>query len=92
MSIHPRENGSVTAELAIAMPAVLLMLTFAVQALQIPADRLNLIAQASQEARAAARGEPIANAKVEGNLVCVTKTKNAFFPITEKQCARRLGL
>jgi len=68
------------------------MLTFAIQALAVQVDRITLAATAGQLARAAARGEQIPEAKTEGNLICVEKTKSKLFTIKEKQCARRLGL
>lgn len=86
------ERGTVTAELAISMPAVLLVLTFAIQSLALQVDRMSLVQSASEQARAAARGEVIAGAKQEGNLICVTKTLFKVFTIKEKQCARSLGL
>ncbi|MCX6485103.1 MAG: hypothetical protein NTX78_00390 [Rhodoluna sp.] len=86
------ERGTVTAELAISLPAVLLMLSFAIQALAVQVDRITLAATAGQLARAAARGEQIPDAKTEGNLICVEKAQTKFFTIKEKQCARRLGL
>jgi hypothetical protein len=86
------ERGTVTAELAIALPAVLVLLTLALQALSLQGVRIGLIAQAAELARSAARGEVVTGAREEGNLVCVTKTKQAIIPISEKQCARRLGL
>ncbi|MEY3472884.1 MAG: hypothetical protein RLY22_387 [Actinomycetota bacterium] len=85
------ESGTVTAELAIAMPAVLLTLTFSIQALSVQSHRIELTYQAAQLARDAARGESVPNSKVEGHLVCVQLEISEPFPITEKQCARQLG-
>lgn len=86
------EAGTVTAELAISLPAVLLVLTFAIQALMLQVDRMALIQSAGEQARAAARGEIISEAEQEGNLICVTKTLVKVVTIKEKQCARSLGL
>ncbi len=86
------DRGTVTAELAISLPAVLLMLTFAIQALAVQVDRIELAAKAGQLARAAARGEAVSHATEEGDLICIKQTVNKVFQITEKQCARRLGL
>ena len=91
MVLH-KEEGTVTAELAIALPAVLLMLTFSIQALAVQVDRIALVAEVGQQARAAARGEEVSGAREEGKLICVTKTVTKLFQITEKQCARKLGL
>lgn len=86
------EAGTVTAELAISLPAVLLVLTFAIQALMLQVDRMALIQSAGEQARAAARGEIISEAEQEGNLICVTKTLVKVVTIKEKQCARSQGL
>ena len=81
-----------TAELAIALPAVLLVLTFSVQVLAIQVDRVAMIGSAAMLARQAARGEIVDGSKIEGNLVCVTRERNSFIQVSEKQCARRLGV
>lgn len=86
------ERGTVTAELAIALPAVLLMLTLAIQLLMTQVERVHLAAEVGALARAAARGEALAGSKIEGTLVCVTKAKETMIRIEEKQCARRLGM
>ena len=86
------DRGTVTAELAIALPAVLLVLSFAVQILEIQAERVALVVEVAGLARAAARGEAILGANVEGNKVCVSKSRDLIISIREKQCARRLGL
>lgn len=86
------ENGTVTAELAISLPAVLLVLTFAIQVLGIQVERAALVGTLAMEARQAARGEVVTGAKVEGNLVCVAKQRQSLIQVTEKQCARRLGI
>ena len=86
------EAGTVTAELAIAMPAVVILITLATGVLGIQVDRISLTREAAESARAAARGEPVGKTQVKGNLVCVTKTKDAVISISETQCARRLGL
>ena len=81
-----------TAEFAIALPAVLLILVFSLQALSVQAGRIDLIAKAGQLARAAARGEWVPQAKPEGKLICVELKIDRPFLISEKQCARQLGL
>lgn len=86
------DQGTVTAELAIAMPAVLMVLTFSFQVLGIQVDRVVMVGSAAMLARQAARGESVAGSKVEGNLVCVTRESKSFVPVIEKQCARRLGI
>ena len=86
------ERGTVTAELAIALPAVLVVLTFAVNVLGVQVDRIALISALATDVRAAARGESVTGTKVEGNLICLSRTTKTLIPIVEKQCARRLGL
>jgi hypothetical protein len=81
----------VTAELAISLPAVLLVLTLAIQALSIPLQRMELATRAGEQARSIARGEAEAGI-IEGKLVCVTLTGSGLVPFSEKACARRLGL
>jgi hypothetical protein len=82
----------VTAEFAIALPAVLLTLVFAMQALSTQVSRIELITKAGQLARAAARGESVPQAKPEGKLICVELKIERPFLSSEKQCARQLGL
>lgn len=86
------ERGTATAEIAIALPAVLIMLTLAIQLLMTQVERVQLAAEVGALARAAARGEATLGAQIEGKLVCVSKTKLTLIRIEEKQCARRLGL
>lgn len=80
-----------TAELAISLPAVLLVLTFAIQGLSIPLQRMELANRAGEQARSIARGET-AGGIIEGKLVCVTLNGSGLVPLKEKACARRLGL
>jgi hypothetical protein len=55
---HPiAEVGSVTAEFAIVLPAVLLVLVFSLSVLAIQSSRLGLIELAAETSRALARGE-----------------------------------
>jgi len=51
------EAGSVTAEFAIVLPAVFLVLVFALSVLVIQSSRLGLIELAAESSRALARGE-----------------------------------
>lgn len=52
------ETGSVTAELAITLPAVIATLLIAVSALSLQLQRIELGSRAALVARAVARGEP----------------------------------
>lgn len=85
------EKGSITAEFAIALPAVLLVLSFSLSALMIPIDRIHLVAASATEARAIARGEKLGG-RVVGNKVCYTSRKTGIVNLEETVCARRLGL
>lgn len=61
-----RESGTVTAELVLTLPAVLMVLVVAFGAMSIQLTRMELISSASSIARAIARGEPI---EIVDNLV-----------------------
>lgn len=52
------EEGSVTAEFAIVLPAVILVLGVALSVLSIQTSRIGLVGLAAESARALARGEP----------------------------------
>ena len=58
VSIDRSELGSVTAEFAIILPAVLLILVFSISALSMQSNRMALIELAAEGSRAVARGEP----------------------------------
>lgn len=90
MPLHS-ERGTVTAELAVALPAVILVLGLSIQLLQLPVERMDLAVSAGEQARAIARGERTGG-RIEGALVCVTLTKSGLVSIKETACSRRLGL
>lgn len=52
------EQGSVTAELAIAMPAVSMIIAITLGAFALQIDRMKLVEVSATAARAIARGEP----------------------------------
>ena len=54
-----QDSGSVTAELVLTLPAVLLIVGLALGAMSIQLQRMELVSAASTIARAIARGEPI---------------------------------
>ena len=58
VSPNSSELGSVTAEFALILPAVLLILVFSLSALAMQTNRMALIELAAEGARALARGEP----------------------------------
>lgn len=59
MAVAKRESGSVTAELVLTLPAVLLIIGLALGAMSIQLQRMELVSAASTIARAIARDEPI---------------------------------
>jgi hypothetical protein len=55
-----KESGTVTAELVLALPAVMLVMALAIGAMSIQLQRMQLVSAASEIARAIAREEPMA--------------------------------
>jgi len=74
MNVRSRDRGSVTAELAVALPAVGLVLASCVWGLGLAAEQVRLQDRAGLAARAAARGDPSADGALsrDGDLVCAT--------------------
>ena len=60
LAVANKDSGSVTAELVLALPAVLLIVGLALGAMSVQLQRMELVSAASTIARAIARGEPIA--------------------------------
>jgi len=54
----PRDRGSITAELAVALPVVVLLLLAGLAAVNAVATKLRCVDAAREAARAEARGEP----------------------------------
>lgn len=88
------DRGSVVAEFAVALPAVVLVLAFGIGALAIGARHVRLQDAVADAARLSARGEPeqrvhgvveaaVAGASVavapRGDLVCVVASAPALF-------------
>ncbi len=80
-----REHGSITAEFAVALPAVVLVLACCLSGVQVAGQQLRLQDAAASAARAAARGgDPAVAARLapgatasrfsDGDLVCVRLT------------------
>lgn len=76
------DSGSVSAEFATVIPAVILVLAACLAGLQLSSQQLQLQQVATMEARSVARGEPVGEAAVlvpgatlrvehRGELVCV---------------------
>ena len=60
LAVAKKDTGSVTAELVLTLPAVLLIVGLALGAMSVQLQRMELVSAASTIARAIARGEPIA--------------------------------
>jgi hypothetical protein len=59
LAVARKDSGSVTAELVLTLPAVLLIIGLALGAMSIQLKRMELVSAASTIARAIARDEPI---------------------------------
>ncbi|WP_439591932.1 TadE family type IV pilus minor pilin [Microbacterium sp.] len=90
------DRGSVVAEFAVALPAVVLVLLLGAGALGVASRHVRLQDAAADAARLAARGEPdarvhdavaaaaagaVAGIEYRGDLVCVTASANAVLPV-----------
>ena len=75
----PGDRGSVTAEFAVAMPAVLLVLALSLSATQVAATQLRLQDAAADAARALARGETVgvASSGVSAQVAGATLSRSA---------------
>lgn len=83
-SPSPAERGSVTAEFALVVPAVVLLLAVCLSGIHVATLQLRLQDAASTAARSLARGEPAdigahlrgatSTARHAGGMVCVTAT------------------
>ena len=60
LAVAKKDSGSVTAELVLALPAVMMIVALALGAMSVQLQRMELVSAASTIARAIARGEPIA--------------------------------
>ena len=59
MAVANKDSGSVTAELVLTLPAVMLIVGLALGAMSVQLQRMELVSAASTIARAIARDEPI---------------------------------
>ena len=59
LAVARQDSGSVTAELVLALPAVVMIVALALCAMSVQLQRIELVSAASTIARAIARGEPI---------------------------------
>lgn len=101
-----RDRGSVTAEFAIAMPAVLLVLALSLTGIQVAGQQLRLQDAAAAAARLTARqgGDGVAlvarlvpgaslSAYADGDLECITLSLPSSFglTLTARSCALGAG-
>lgn len=101
------DRGSVVAEFAVALPAVIVVVLFSVAALTASAQQVRLQDAAADAARLAARGEPAGRVEGavaaavsgaltvvsnEGDLVCVSATVSAHPAVPLTLSARSCGL
>lgn len=101
-SLLRTQTGSVTAELAITLPAVLLVASTLLGGMMLGVQRVQLAYAAGTLARAAARGEPPeplakqlgTEFRVEHleDFVCVHSLAHSLVELEEVSCARKLGL
>ena len=59
LAVAKKDTGSVTAELVLAIPAIMMIVALALGAMSVQLQRMELVSAASTIARAIARGEPI---------------------------------
>jgi len=97
------EKGSVTAEFAIALPAVMLVLVACLGGISVAGQQLRVQDAATAAARAAGRGDGVAVAGhlapgasisqwIQGDLTCATVTTSATLgpasiPLAASSCA-----
>jgi hypothetical protein len=107
------ETGAITAELAIAMPSVALVIGITLSGFGLQVERMKYVSVAATAARALGRGEvqaavqalvleaaPGASLDVEflANHICAKVFRNlpvlglSDFEVSERQCARKMGL
>jgi len=109
------DHGSVTAELALALPSVALVIAVTLGAFTLQIERMKLVDLAATGSRALARGEQATEVELmvkaarpdlvsviehEENQVCLSVSFTASIPglgsklleISERQCARKMGL
>ena len=107
------DAGSVTAELALALPTVSLVIAVCLSGFGLQIERMKYVSVAASAARALGRGEsqssvealtlqaaPGVDLKVEfqENLICAVVSRTypilglQQFEVSERQCARKMGL
>ena len=102
-SLFRTQTGSVTAELAVVLPSVMLVGAALIGGLVLGVQKVQVTYAAGSMARALARGEPIeplakqlgVSTRVEylSDFACVIATAQTQpIVIEEKSCARKIGL
>jgi hypothetical protein len=102
-SLFRTQTGSVTAELAVVLPSVMLVGAALIGGLVLGVQKVQVTYAAGSMARALARGEPIeplakqlgVSTRVEylSDFACVIATAQTQpIMIEEKSCARKIGL
>lgn len=97
------QTGSVTAELAVALPAVLVVATTLISGMAVGAVKVQATHAAATLARAASRGEALNQiakrlgvtpvVETDEEFVCVrAQVQTPLLLVSEKSCARKLGL
>jgi hypothetical protein len=83
--VKATDRGSATAELAVSLPALVLLLLVGLSALMVVRDQIACVDLAREGARAAARGEPLPDPgaatitmATDGDLVQVTVRLRRF--------------
>jgi hypothetical protein len=78
-----RDKGSATAELAVALPAIVILLVTGILAIAAVTAKLGCVATAHEAAIAAARGEPLSNregvsVETAADIVRITVARGAI--------------
>ena len=105
------DSGSVTAEFALALPVVMMILAITLGSLSIQLERMKLVSAAAAISRAVGRGEPREKLQLlttgrqvtfknTADMVCAEVSARFRLPglpgfdlpISDTECARKLGL
>lgn len=93
------DRGSVTAELAVALPVVILMLALCAQVIVALGDRVVMFGQAAEYARRLGRGEDQAEvaarftaatadvARIDGAICVTLRRDSTWIPLAARACA-----
>ena len=92
-----RERGTVTAELAVALPAVLLVLAACLGALRLGAEQVRIVDAAALAARSTARGDaPAVSARLAraagAERITTTRSADGLVCVVARRLTPVLGL